>query len=118
MNLLTLLRTNKYTQKQMGFLLGMPSWRVSKLVLKLEKRGYIQVSRRYKLSGPVSRPFCVYDQNLYKVTLYRSKECPEIKATPTKAQSKNPASAGRGLRNFAKHLVTGCLTSIQRQEKP
>lgn len=73
MNLLTLLRTNKYTQKQMGFLLGIPEWKVSKYVLKLEARGYIQVHRRYKLSGPVSRPFCVNDQNLYKVTLYRSK---------------------------------------------
>ncbi|AGZ17719.1 helix-turn-helix DNA-binding domain-containing protein [Escherichia phage 4MG] len=117
MNLLTLLRTNKYTQKQMGFLLGIPSWKVSKLVLKLESRGYIQVNRRYKLSGPVSRPFLIYDQNLYKVTLYRSKECPEIKVTPTKEQSRSRDSVGRGLRNFAKHLVTGCLTSIRRPER-
>lgn len=45
MNLLTLLRTNLYTQKQMGFILGMKPHNVSRLVCDLERRGYIEVER-------------------------------------------------------------------------
>lgn len=72
MNLLTLLRCNKYTQKQMAFLLGIPISKVSSRILELERRGYICVHRRWKASGPTARPFLINAQNLYKVTLYRS----------------------------------------------
>lgn len=72
MNLLTLLRSNKYTQKQMAFLLDTSVGKVGHRILELERRGYIVVHRRYKVSGPVARPYMINAQNLYKVTLYRS----------------------------------------------
>ena len=98
MNLLTLLRTNLYTQKEMGKILGMKPHRVSLMVLLLERRGIINVERSYVQSGKIT----INGMNQYQTTLYRRREWPLRKSLLIAEQCDSLRWVGRG----AKRSVT------------
>lgn len=111
MNLLTLLRTNLYTQKQMGFILGIKHHNVSRLVCELERRGYIEVERSLVQSRRAGRNIVINGMNLYKTKLYRRQTWDLERSLLIAARSVSHPSVGAGQKDYVKQNDTGSLPS-------
>lgn len=112
-NLLTLLRCNMYTQKEMGKILGMTPHRVSRMVLRLEGRGIIKVHRTLVQSGRIT----INGMNQHKTTLYRRSEWDLRKSLHIAEAYASPALAGSGRSVYATAVRTGYQMSSAKLEK-
>lgn len=117
MNLLTLLRTNLYTQKQMGFLLGIKPYRVSELVCLLERRGYIEVNRSFVQGNRGGRNIVINGMNLYKTKLYRRQTWDLEKSLLIAVKLENHRLDGAGLNNCEKQTDIGSPVCKQQTER-
>lgn len=117
MNLLTLLRTNLYTQKQMGFILGIKHHNVSRFVCELERRGYIKVERSLVQGRRGGRNIVLNGMNLYRTKLYRRQTWDLERSLLIAVRSANRPSVGDGQSNYVKQNDTGSLPSRLLPEK-
>lgn len=104
LNLLTLLRTNLYTQKEMGKILGMKPHRVSLMVLRLERRGIINVERSYVQAGKIT----IYGMNQHETPLYRRRVWDIRKSLLIAEQCDSLRWVGRGQRRSVTVERIGC----------